>query len=105
MGANAVELALPPALASLHPAFNISLVKCYVGMVIPAPNLVELDAGLEYEVQTILRHHSIGRGRRRCEYLVSFVGYNAAHNDWLPATNLANASDLLRAYQAAHGLS
>ena len=62
VGANAMKLALPPALASLHPVFNIALVKRYVGMVIPAPDPVELDAGPEYEVQDILRHRSVGRG-------------------------------------------
>ena len=105
VGANAVKLALPPALASLHPVFNIALVKRYVGMVIPAPDPVELDAGPEYEVQAILRHRSVGRGRHWREYLISFVGYDVAHNEWLPAANLANASDLLWAYQTAHGLS
>ena len=105
MGANAVKLALPPDLASLHPVFNIALVKCYVRMVIPAPNPVELDNGLEYEVQAILRHCSVGHGHHHYEYLVSLVGYDAAHNEWLPAANLANASDLLRAYQVANGLS
>ena len=105
MGANAVKLALPPALASLHPVFNIVLVKCYVRTVIPAPDPVELDAGPEYEVQAILRHHSVGHGHHQREYLVSFVGCDVAHNEWLPVTNLANALDLLRAYQAAHGLT
>ena len=105
VGANAVKLALPPALASLHPVLNIALVKRYVRMVIPAPDPVELDAGPEYEVQAILRHRSVGCGRRRREYLVSFVGYDAAHNEWLPAANLTNTLDLLRAYQVAHGLS
>ena len=62
VGANAVKLALPPALASLHPVFNIALVKRYVGTVIPAPDPVELDAGPEYEVGTILCHRSVGRG-------------------------------------------
>ena len=56
-------------------------------------------------MQAILRHCSVGRGRRWHEYLISFIGYNAAHNEWLPDANLANASDLLRAYQAAHSLS
>ena len=83
VGANAVKLALPPALASLHPVFNIALVKFYVRMVIPAPNSVELDAGPEYEMQAILRHHSVGRGRHWREYPVSFVGYNMAHNEWV----------------------
>ena len=84
VGANAVQLALPSALASLHSVFNIALVKLYVGTVIPAPDPVELDSGPEYEVQAILRHRSVGRGHGRREYLVSFVGYDAAHNEWLP---------------------
>ena len=74
MGANAVKLALPPAFASLHPVFYIALVKRYVRTVIPAPDLVQLDTGLEYEVQAILHHRSIGRGHHQHEYLISFVG-------------------------------
>ena len=99
-----MKLALPPALASLHPVFNIGLVKRCVGTIIPAPDPVKLDAGPEYEVQTILRHSSVGRGHHRHEYIVFYVGFDAAHNEWLPAANLANALDLLRAYHAAHGL-
>ena len=105
VGANAVKLALPPDLASLHPVFNTTLVQCYVGTVILAPDPVEVDAGPEYEVQAILRHHSVGHSHCRREYLVSFVGYNVAHNEWLPAANLANALELLQAYQTAHGLT
>ena len=105
VGANAMKLALPPALASLHPVFNTALVKHYVGMVIPAPHPVKLDAGPEHEVQAILCHRSVGHGHRQHEYLVSFVGYDVVQNEWLPAANLANASDLLQAHQAAHGLT
>ena len=39
------------------------------------------------------------------EYLVSFVGYDASYNKWLPVANLANAPDILRSYQNAHGLA
>ena len=104
-GANAMKLALPPALVSLDPVFNIALVKRYVGTVIPAPNPVELDAVPEHEVQAILRHRSVGCGCHWCEYLISFVGYDVAHNEWLPAANLANAWELLQAYQVAHSLT
>ena len=59
MGTNAVKLALPPALVSLQPVFYIALIKFYVGLVIPAPYLVEMDTGPEYEVQAILHHRSL----------------------------------------------
>ena len=45
-----------------------------------------------------------GHGCHYHEYLVSFVDYDVVHNEWLPAANLANAVDLLRAYQVEHGL-
>ena len=51
---------------------------CYVGTAIRAPDPVELYAGLEYEVQAILHHPSIGHDHHCHEYLISFVGYNVA---------------------------
>ena len=70
VGENAYELKLPDALVSLHPVFNVSILKGYVGSVIPPPDPVELDTGPEFEVDTILRHRRVGRRRSRLEYLV-----------------------------------
>ena len=105
VGENAYELKLPDDLASIHSTFNVSLLKEYVGSVIPPPDPVELDTGPEFEVDAILRHRRVGRWRSRLEYLVSFVGYDSSHNEWLPAANLANASQLLNAYNRTHGLA
>ena len=105
VGENAYELKLPDALASLHPVFNVSVLKGYAGSVIPPPDPVELDTGPEFEVDAILRHRRVGRRRSRLEYLVSFLGYDSSHNEWLPAVNLANASRLLNAYNRTHGLA
>ena len=98
VGAECGKTCFATALASLHPVFNIALVKHYVKTVVPAPNPVDLDAGLEYEVQAILRHRSLGHGHYHHEYLISFVGYDVAHNEWLPTANLAHAPDRLQAY-------
>ena len=58
----------------------------------------------EYEVAKIMRHCKRGRHHKQLEYLVSFVGYDSLHNEWLPAANLANAPRLLQAYNLAYGL-
>ena len=65
---------------------------------------MELEDAVEYEVEAILRHRKTGRRRRKLEYLVKFVGYDASYNEWLPAVNLTNASDLVRQYHESNPL-
>ena len=101
---NACKLDLPRSLRKLHPVFNIPHLKTYVGHIIPPPDPIMLDEAPEYEVVEILQHRKHGRHRSTIKYLVSFVGYDNSHNEWLPAANLVNASELLTAYKIAHGL-
>ena len=85
--------------------FNVTSLKHYVGDVVPTPDPIKLDDGPEYEVNAIINHWWVGQQHTYLEYLLSFVGYDAAHNEWLPAANLANAPYILHSYQTAHGLS
>ena len=85
--------------------FNVTSLKRYVEDTIPYSDPIELENGPEYEVDAILCHWWVGWRCTHLEYLVSFVGYNASHDEWLPAANLANALDILRSYQNPHGLS
>ena len=105
VGENAYELKLPDALASLHPVFNVSVLKGYVGSVIPPPDPVELETGPEFEVDAILRHRQVGKRCSCLDYLVLFIGYDSSHNEWLLAANLADTSCLLNAYNGTNGLA
>ena len=84
---NAYKLELHATLVKLHPLFNFTLLKHYVGNVVPTLDPIKLDNGAEYEVDAILHHQWAGLWHTHLEYLVSFVGYDASHNEWLPAAN------------------
>ena len=104
-GDNTYELELLAMLAKLHQVFIVTLLKHYVGSFVPALDPIKLDNGPEYEVDAILHHQQNGRWHSYLEYLVSFVGYDTSHNEWLPAANLANAQDILHLHQNAHELA
>ena len=105
IGTNAYELDLPATLEQLHPVFNVSVLKRYEGQVLSPPDPIELDTGPEFEVEAILHHRRVGRRWSKLEFLVSFLGYDSSHNEWLPASHLANAPNILTAYKALHGLT
>ena len=41
---------------------------------------------------------------RRLEFLVQWLGYSSAHDEWLKEEDLGNAQTKLRAYKRANGL-
>ena len=90
IGTNAYELDLPATLEQLHPVFNVSVLKWYEGPVLSPPDPIELDTGPELEVEAILHHWWVGHHRSKLEFLVSFLGYDSSHNEWLSASHLAN---------------
>ena len=60
IGANAAKLELPESM-SVHPVFNVSLLKVYKGTLQrPAP--VEVEGQTEYEIEKIIAHRK-SRGR------------------------------------------
>ena len=83
IGDNACELELPESM-KIHPVVNVSQVKKYHGT-LQRPPPIEIDGSEEYEVEDILDHRRAGRGH---QYLVSWVGYDASENQWLPEREL-----------------
>ena len=41
---------------------------------------------------------------RKLEFLVQWLGYSSAHDEWLKEEDLGNAQAKLRAYKRANGL-
>ena len=103
VNSNEYRLALPTSLHLLHPVFNISVLKPYCRIIIPPPNPIQINGDLEYEVAEILAHRHAGRCKH-LEFLVSFLGYDSSHNEWLPESHLHNMLELLAVYKALPGL-
>ena len=80
---NACELEMPEAM-SIHPMVNVSQVKKYHSS-LQGPPPIEIDGEDEYEVESILDHRISGTGYH---YLVSWMGYDASKNQWLPDRGL-----------------
>jgi hypothetical protein len=84
----------------IHPTFHALELSSYHETDIHGPNFQEpppdiINEEEEYEVEAILAHK--GKGKRR-HYLVSWVGYYLASNEWIPEENLGNASKIMKAY-------
>ena len=95
----AFRLDLPPWW-QIHPTFHASNLKAYIRhpkfkreVEPPPPELV--DENLEYKVKVILQHQRKGA---RCQYLVSWKGYDLLEATWKPESHLANAPDILADY-------
>ena len=87
IGRNAAKLELPPAM-TVHPVFNVSLLKQYKGTRL-LPSAIQLDDEAEYEVEAILKH----RGRpRHYQYLLRWKGYGPEEDMWVPEHELAHAT-------------
>ena len=55
-GNYANKLEILAILAKLYPVFNVTLLKRFVGDVVPTPGPIELDNSPEYKVYAILQH-------------------------------------------------
>ena len=65
----------------------------------PPPPPIEIDDSLEYEVERVLDHRSVKRGKgTKQEFLVKWLGYGPEHNTWEPQKNLTNCKDILKEY-------
>ena len=69
-------------------------------MIFP-PDLIKLDGELAYVVMWILDYCLVSRNHL-CEDLVSFVGYDTSHNEWLHEHNLKHANYNLQVYKTSY---
>jgi hypothetical protein len=99
VGEVAYRLNLPPTMARVHPVFHVSLLKPYIAgdrEQQPPPPVIMADGDLEYEVQAVIGHRYVSKGKK-LQYQVRFTGYGAEHDEWLPVTHL-NCDDLVQEY-------
>jgi hypothetical protein len=97
------RLALPPMMCQ-HPVFHVDRLAPWQGNDIqghepPAPEPIEIDEALEYEVEQILDSRKY---RNQLQYLVKWQGYDKGHNSWEPATNLTHCAELLETFHMEH---
>ena len=100
-GPNTVRIEVPPRLARIEPLQNVQHLKRYVtrppdiGPTISPAGPDVVDDHDEYEVEEILAHRGSGS---RAQYLVRFATYGPEDDLWLPARNLENAEEIVKAY-------
>ncbi len=86
----------------IHNAFHVSLLKPYHkgDRAQPLPPPLQLGGSNDvFEVERILLHRDVKRGRRVVrEFLLKWQGYGPEHNTWEPERNLVNCRDLLTEY-------
>ena len=99
----AYKLDLPATLV-IHPVFHVSLLTRYHNsdsnvfsdqVVLPPPPVI-LDAGPEYEVESILNKRTF---RRQVQYLVKWVGYSLNDASWEIIKNLTNSAVLIAEFE------
>jgi hypothetical protein len=96
------ELELPPSL-KVHRVFHVDRLSPWKGNEVngvnpPPPEPIEIDEEEEYEVDGVLDSRFY---RRQLQYLVSFKGYDAGHNMWLPHFNV-HAPELIEEFHRVH---
>jgi hypothetical protein len=98
IGKVAYKLDLPPNL-KMHNVFHVwQLLKKYRhnGKVQSSPPPIEINDSLEYEVERVLGHREVKRGKgTKKEFLVKWLGYEHKHNTWEPEKHLTHCEDLL----------
>lgn len=97
-GAVAYELRLPASMGRMFSVFHVSLLKRYKdGCRASAPPPAVLDDGeVECEIDKVLAHRDTKTGRR--SYYVQWRGLPPEENEWLSASKLRNATDVLQDY-------
>ena len=99
VGSSAYRLGLPSSIR-IHPVFHVSLLEPHVantfpGRVVDIPPPIQVDGVPEFEVQAVLDSRF---RRRKLQYFVDWVGYDASDRSWEPADALDNATEALDAF-------
>jgi hypothetical protein len=95
----AYKLELPETM-KCHPVFHVSLLHGYKtdGRLQPPPVPIMIDGDLEFEVEHVLLHRDVKRGKRSTrEYLVKWLGYGQEHNSWEPDSGM-HCDELIAKY-------
>ena len=106
VGEVAYKLDLPQAL-KIHNTFHVSNLKPYHddGRVQSPPLPEVIDGELEYEVEMVLNHRDVKRGKSpRREYLVRWKGYGPEHDEWIPLANFGSTTECVKEYWEKHGV-
>jgi hypothetical protein len=98
------QLRLPVAWR-IHDVFHASLLLPYRETTAHGPNfsrppLELIDREEEYQVECIMGHRNMGRGKK-LQYLIKWKGYPDSDNTWEPATQI-HTPDLIKQYQTQH---
>jgi Chromo (CHRromatin Organisation MOdifier) domain len=88
----------------IHPVFHASLLAPYRETAAHGPNFTHpppdlIDQDEHFEIESILDSRYL---RGRLQYLVHWLGYPSSDNQWLPATEMSSAADLLQTFHASH---
>jgi hypothetical protein len=98
----AYKITLPENMKLIHNVFHVSLLKLYRddGREPPPPPTVITEGVPFYEVERILDHRFVKRGRGMSrQYLVRWAGYKQEHDTWEPEANIAaGEGDILPKY-------
>jgi hypothetical protein len=107
IGRNSVCISLPDGLHHIHPVFHVSQLEPAVpnhfpDRAPPAPEPVEIDGELEYELHEISDSKYDYRCWKTCElfYLVRWTGYEGTDKEysWVSALNLTHADEAIDDY-------
>jgi hypothetical protein len=108
-GTRSFTLKLPNSMRAVHPVFHVSMLEPHIpntipGRIDPPPSAIVVDGEPEYEIARIV-DSKIDR-RRSCKllYKVIWSGYEgtAEESDWVPATELAHATELVADFHSAY---
>ena len=102
IGENAYRLDLPAPMR-IHNVFHVSKLRKYHydGRVQPPPIPVNINGELEYEVEKVLGHRDVKRGKKSLrEYLVRWKGYDIEYDEYVPEENF-NSKEPIRKYWAS----